>query len=104
MKQIHLFISGSVQGVGFRYFIKSHAKRLGVTGWVKNLPNGQVETVLQASTSGSSLSQKISERQDKARIEQMIQLCKKGSPLAKVKDMQVAWEEAGEQYIDFVSK
>ena len=39
----HFIIQGRVQGVGFRYFVKSTAVRLGLTGWVRNLPGGEVE-------------------------------------------------------------
>jgi len=42
-KTIHLLISGRVQGVGFRYFVKQKALECHLTGWVKNLPNGKVE-------------------------------------------------------------
>jgi acylphosphatase len=40
-------ISGRVQGVGFRYFVKDVADREAVTGWVRNLPDGGVEAVVE---------------------------------------------------------
>lgn len=43
MKRIHVIVSGRVQGVGFRYFTVSLASRYGITGWVRNLYNGDVE-------------------------------------------------------------
>ncbi len=45
--QLHLFISGLVQGVGFRYFVRKEASKLCLNGWVKNLPDGRVEAVFQ---------------------------------------------------------
>jgi len=43
VKNIHLRISGKVQGVGFRAFTQDAAKELKLKGWVKNLPTGDVE-------------------------------------------------------------
>ena len=40
-------VSGRVQGVGFRYFVQDAAAREGVTGYVKNLPDGRVEALLE---------------------------------------------------------
>jgi len=44
---VRVRVSGKVQGVGFRSYTSRHAKELGVNGWVKNLPGGGVEAVLQ---------------------------------------------------------
>jgi acylphosphatase len=42
-------VSGRVQGVGFRYFARRVATRLGISGWVRNLPDGAVEAVGEGS-------------------------------------------------------
>ena len=86
MTQAHLTISGSVQGIGYRYFVKSNATRLGLTGWVRNNPDGTVEALLQG---------------EKEPIEQMVALCKKGPFLAEIKDIKITWEETKENFTDF---
>jgi acylphosphatase len=40
---LHCIVSGRVQGVGFRWFVERTAGSMGLTGWVKNLSNGNVE-------------------------------------------------------------
>lgn len=47
-KQAHVFYSGQVQGVGFRFTAESLARDLGVSGWAKNLGDGRVEVVAEA--------------------------------------------------------
>jgi acylphosphatase len=81
----HLIISGFVQGVGYRQFVKKTALNLGLTGWVKNLDDGRVEALFCGS---------------KETIEKVIEACRKGPFLAEVKDIKIEWEEKN---IDFKS-
>ena len=45
--RVHVFVSGEVQGVNFRQEIADKANEQGVVGWVRNLPDGRVEAVLE---------------------------------------------------------
>ena len=47
MKRIHVFITGKAQGVLFRAHMQQTARSLGFTGWVRNLPDGRVEALLE---------------------------------------------------------
>ena len=49
MNTFHVRISGRVQGVGFRWFVREHARTLRLAGWVKNLPDGMVEMEVEGS-------------------------------------------------------
>lgn len=85
MNQAHVFISGFVQGVSFRQFVKSNAKQRSLTGWVHNTEDGGVEAVFCG---------------EKEKIEKMIKLCRKGPMLAEVKHLGFDWEEP-ESFQDF---
>ena len=47
MVQSHIIFSGMVQGVGFRFTVQRYALDFGLKGWVKNLPSGSVEILMQ---------------------------------------------------------
>ncbi len=47
MKRYHLYVSGRVQGVGFRWYAQRIGNKIGVYGWVKNLPDGRVEIIVE---------------------------------------------------------
>jgi len=46
-RRVHVLISGKVQGVFFRYHTYELAKKLGITGWVRNTSDGKVEAVFE---------------------------------------------------------
>lgn len=73
----HVFISGRVQGVGYRYSTVNEARRLGVNGWVRNLADDRVEAVFEGT---------------REIVEEIISWCHKGPTAAVVKDVAVEYE------------
>lgn len=62
-KQIHVFFTGKVQGVGFRWTTQSISAELKLAGWVKNLPDGRVEMLAEGPTKDlQSLMDRLSNR------------------------------------------
>lgn len=47
MKRVHVFYSGNIQGIGFRYAAQDFAQKIGINGWIKNLSDGRVEIVAE---------------------------------------------------------
>lgn len=45
--QAHIFYSGTVQGVGFRFTVQRYARELNLAGWVRNVPDGRVEILAE---------------------------------------------------------
>jgi acylphosphatase len=72
-------VRGRVQGVGFRYFTQDTARRAGVTGWVRNLPDGRVEAHVEG------------DEEAVAHVERAIRM---GPPAARVDHVFVDREEA----------
>ena len=78
MYQVCLVISGNVQGVFYRASCQDVAVKYGLSGWVRNLPSGEVGVLVQG---------------EKEKIEKLIEWCKKGPPNARVEEVKVKWEE-----------
>jgi acylphosphatase len=77
MIRYRLLISGVVQGVSFRDACRRMAERQGVSGWVRNLPDGSVEAVFEGSAEG---------------VDSLVEWSRHGPRLAVVKDVRVAAE------------
>jgi acylphosphatase len=84
--EAHVVVSGLVQGVFYRATTRDVARGAGVKGYVRNLPDGRVEAVLQG---------------DRARIEQVISFMRAGPPGARVTDVAVSWRPRKETYDGF---
>ncbi len=76
-KRVHLWIRGYVQGVGFRHHARQQAMLRGLTGWVKNLPDGQVEIVAEG---------------DEKSLEDLVDWSRRGPEMAEVESVDVQWE------------
>ncbi len=71
-ERVHVTVSGRVQGVSFRDATRQEAERIGLTGWVRNTEDGNVEAVFEG---------------DPDAVNQMIEWCKSGPSSADVEDV-----------------
>ena len=85
-KRVHIFYRGRVQGVGFRYTAETAALGLKLTGWVRNLPDGRVETVCEGSEQG---------------LKKFLKVFQAGPMKPYIETAQVNWEEATGEFEDF---
>ncbi len=81
-----ILVKGLVQGVGYRYFCYNRARNLGLTGWVKNNPDGSVSLMVEG---------------DRSLIESLLDELKVGPRYAVVKDVRVTWFPYSGKYTDF---
>jgi acylphosphatase len=86
MKQVHLVIRGRVQGVFFRASTQREAKRLGLSGWVKNRSDGAVEVLAEG---------------EETSLRQLCMWAERGPSAARVDDVQVRWRAYAGEFTDF---
>lgn len=84
----HVFVSGTVQGVFFRQNTKRQAQSHGVTGWVRNLPDGRVEAVFEG--------------EDPA-VQAVVDYCRHGPPYARVENFEVEYEAYKAEFNGFAA-
>jgi len=78
--ELHATVYGLVQGVGFRQFVVREARARGLRGWVRNGPHGDAVEVLA--------------RGDRARLEELLALIRRGPRGAVVRRVECEWSEA----------
>jgi acylphosphatase len=74
-----LLIAGRVQGVGYRDWMCAQAEALGVSGWVRNHPNGSVEALVDG---------------DPGAVQELLRACRRGPRLAEVKEITETFAES----------
>lgn len=84
--RLNATVQGRVQGVFFRVFVEKYALSLNLTGYVKNIPGGQVRVLAEG---------------EKGHLERLLQLLHQGPPGAKVENVNFHWEEYQEKFKDF---
>jgi len=82
----HIWVSGKVQGVFYRDNTQRWASSLGLSGWVKNLPDGRVEVLVEGK---------------KDTIESLERKLKEGPPLSRVDFVRTEWEDYRGEFLDF---
>jgi acylphosphatase len=75
-QQLHAIVRGQVQGVNFRSSTVAQARRLGLSGWVRNRPDGSVEVLAEGPRSG---------------LDQLLSFLQHGPPGAMVSEVQPTW-------------
>ena len=87
VKALHAFVSGRVQGVGYRAFTRDVARKLGLKGFVKNLPDGRVEVYAEG---------------DEEKLKELLEKLYQGPFLARVTDIEYYLTEPRGEYENFI--
>ena len=87
--RLHIFVTGRVQGVGFRYFAQQSGVLLGLTGWVRNVGYDGVEMVAEG---------------PREALAELAEAVKKGPPAGRVAETRVDWQTAVREFTNFSVK
>ncbi len=83
---VRAMVHGRVQGVFFRTFVEEHAQRLGLVGYVRNLPSGAVEVMAEG---------------ERERVNKLLERLKMGPPAAMVDGVDISWSEFTGDHSEF---
>lgn len=89
MLRARVRVYGLVQGVYYRAHARDKAARLGVTGWIRNMPDGTVEAVVEG---------------NEPSVREMLDWCRQGSPRARVDRVDVVWEPYDGEFRRFLTR
>lgn len=87
MHRVQGTVRGRVQGVGFRYFVLQHAQTAGLVGYVRNLPNGRVEFLLEG---------------DPEQVQTVVEQIHRGPGYSKVDAVDLVEPDSTERFVEFV--
>lgn len=85
-QQLHAVVHGVVQGVSFRHYTVQEARRLNLTGWVRNVSDGTVEVHAEGT---------------RQQLETLLTWLHRGAPQAEVEKVEAMWGEATGKFHDF---
>lgn len=85
-ERVELHVTGKVQGVFYRASTQQKALALGLRGWVKNMPDGPVQAVVEG---------------PRPALEALVAWCHKGPPAARVDEVKTKWKPATGEFQSF---
>ncbi|MGH7813106.1 MAG: acylphosphatase [Candidatus Binataceae bacterium] len=84
--RMHLVIRGRVQGIGFRFAASDEASAMGLTGWVRNRPGGEVEIIAEGR---------------RETLQMLAKWANSGPRMARVESVAEEWSEFADEFADF---
>ncbi|MFA6296338.1 MAG: acylphosphatase [Patescibacteria group bacterium] len=88
-KRLELIISGKVQGIFFRQFVKENAVHLNLKGSVENRTDGTVKVIVEG---------------EENNLEKLIELCEIGPKQAFIENIEISWSEPTNEFKEFIIK